>query len=437
MAGPKNAQRLRRKTPCAVRADKCYDCKSPERICRALTVFWEKPTGIPETELVVVFRRIWVIDFMFPMEGGTPLKKRMLPLLLCLALLAGCASMLDRDYVSVEPHDQFSDTRTDSSALQAENYQGLVNAIVYLVSQGSEEGVVRLYNYTRDVDTDLSSACLEVAKKDPLGAYAVDYIKYDFSRIISHYEANVQITYRRTAAQIKSVVSVTGSSAIKGELREALTKFSPEVVLVSATWPRMKISSWAPSGRLLRHARVAFGLPDAQVTLYPDSGTQRIVEILLTYPEDIDALRQKRNDLATAAEKIAAALSQNSGNLPGEVFTYLRAHVRYQAEEGAAQSTAYAALVGGKSDSEGMALAFQLLCDLTGVESSVVTGSRDGASHFWNLVKTADGWLHVDAARSDGLLLADDAMTNAGYAWNTGDYPASSGISGGPAQNGA
>jgi L-lactate utilization protein LutB len=54
VAGPKNAQRLRRKTPCAVRADKCYDCKSPERICRALTVFWEKPTGIPETELVVV-----------------------------------------------------------------------------------------------------------------------------------------------------------------------------------------------------------------------------------------------------------------------------------------------------------------------------------------------------------------------------------------------
>jgi hypothetical protein len=346
--------------------------------------------------------------------------------------------MLDRDYVSVEPHDQFSDTRTDSSALQAENYQGLVNAIVYLVSQGSEEGVVRLYNYTRDVDTDLSSACLEVAKKDPLGAYAVDYIKYDFSRIISHYEANVQITYRRTAAQIKSVVSVTGSSAIKGELREALTKFSPEVVL--------RVSYLAEDESyivgLVQQAyydtpSVAFGLPDAQVTLYPDSGTQRIVEILLTYPEDIDALRQKRNDLATAAEKIAAALSQNSGNLPGEVFTYLRAHVRYQAEEGAAQSTAYAALVGGKSDSEGMALAFQLLCDLTGVESSVVTGSRDGASHFWNLVKTADGWLHVDAARSDGLLLADDAMTNAGYAWNTGDYPASSGISGGPAQNGA
>ena len=34
IAAPKNAQRLKRKTPCAVKADHCYDCKSPERICR-------------------------------------------------------------------------------------------------------------------------------------------------------------------------------------------------------------------------------------------------------------------------------------------------------------------------------------------------------------------------------------------------------------------
>ena len=45
IASPKNAQRLNRKTPCAVNADKCYNCQSPERICRNLSVFWEKPTG--------------------------------------------------------------------------------------------------------------------------------------------------------------------------------------------------------------------------------------------------------------------------------------------------------------------------------------------------------------------------------------------------------
>ncbi|MDR3728364.1 MAG: lactate utilization protein [Oscillospiraceae bacterium] len=53
IAAPKNAQRLQRKTPCAVKGDKCYDCKSPERICRALVVLWEPMMGM-EAEVVLV-----------------------------------------------------------------------------------------------------------------------------------------------------------------------------------------------------------------------------------------------------------------------------------------------------------------------------------------------------------------------------------------------
>ena len=53
VAGPKNAQRLNKKTPCAAKGDKCYDCKSPERICRALVTYWLKP-GSMDFEVVLV-----------------------------------------------------------------------------------------------------------------------------------------------------------------------------------------------------------------------------------------------------------------------------------------------------------------------------------------------------------------------------------------------
>lgn len=53
IAAPKNAQRLKRKTPCAVKADHCYDCKSSERICRGLVVLWEA-IGSMEMEVVLV-----------------------------------------------------------------------------------------------------------------------------------------------------------------------------------------------------------------------------------------------------------------------------------------------------------------------------------------------------------------------------------------------
>ena len=45
IAGPKNAQRLGRKTPCAAKGDRCYNCSSPDRICKVLSVFWGAPMG--------------------------------------------------------------------------------------------------------------------------------------------------------------------------------------------------------------------------------------------------------------------------------------------------------------------------------------------------------------------------------------------------------
>ena len=55
IAAPLNARRLNRKTPCALKEEmKCYDCKSPERICNGLTVLWRKMGGVKECEVVLI-----------------------------------------------------------------------------------------------------------------------------------------------------------------------------------------------------------------------------------------------------------------------------------------------------------------------------------------------------------------------------------------------
>ncbi len=53
IAAPRNAQRLGLKTPCALKGDRCYDCDSPQRICRNLSIFWKKPTGCPYEVLLI------------------------------------------------------------------------------------------------------------------------------------------------------------------------------------------------------------------------------------------------------------------------------------------------------------------------------------------------------------------------------------------------
>lgn len=54
IAAPLNARRLGRKTPCALKDLKCYDCKSPQRICKGLSVLWRPMGGIQETQVILV-----------------------------------------------------------------------------------------------------------------------------------------------------------------------------------------------------------------------------------------------------------------------------------------------------------------------------------------------------------------------------------------------
>ena len=53
VVAPKNAQRLGRKTPCAVKADKCYNCSSPDRICKGLVVLYQKMRAM-DMEVVLI-----------------------------------------------------------------------------------------------------------------------------------------------------------------------------------------------------------------------------------------------------------------------------------------------------------------------------------------------------------------------------------------------
>ena len=53
IAAPQRARQLQVKTPCAERADRCYDCKSPDRICRGLVTLWGPMNGM-EAEILLI-----------------------------------------------------------------------------------------------------------------------------------------------------------------------------------------------------------------------------------------------------------------------------------------------------------------------------------------------------------------------------------------------
>lgn len=57
ISAPLNAKRLGRKTPCAEKGDKCYNCNSPERICRGLVVNYKK-MGCCDEEVIIIGEKL-------------------------------------------------------------------------------------------------------------------------------------------------------------------------------------------------------------------------------------------------------------------------------------------------------------------------------------------------------------------------------------------
>ena len=54
IAAPLNARRLNRHTPCAVGEPRCHDCRSREKVCGVMTVFFMPPTSMKEFHVLLV-----------------------------------------------------------------------------------------------------------------------------------------------------------------------------------------------------------------------------------------------------------------------------------------------------------------------------------------------------------------------------------------------
>lgn len=341
--------------------------------------------------------------------------------------LTGCSSLLEQEYTHITPHNAAPTAEGDPSILRADSYQELVNALIYFIGTGTEKGTVRLYMDGEDLDATLDAACLEVDQEDPLGAYAVEYITFSLSSVVTYSEATVNITYRRTKEQVASIVQATGTTAIRSELTSAMSAFKPECVLRISYFNEDEdfIQSLARQAYYNAPAS-AMGMPQLQVFLYPDSGQQRIVEILLSYPYEKSELERRKATLTQWLDELAGSLTGISNDSRClDAARAIRTSGTYDPEGG---SSVCALLEEGRANCEGFALAMAALYQQLGIPYRVVEGTLNGEPYFWNMVQTNSGWRHLDLTASDGStfsLSTDQQMTQLGYVWDTNLVPVS------------
>ena len=211
------------------------------------------------------------------------MKKRALPLLLAVLLcLTGCGSFLQREWYEVKDHSSSYYEGSGRGVLQADTYQDLVNDILLLVGNHTEEGTIRLYYGGEGLDaTDAAEmACREVEHDTPLGSYAVEYLQYTLDDSARNYsEITVTISYRCTAQQMASIAHVTNTSALRDLLAQAQDEGLAELVVQFSSTDRYHVTLFAavPGSATVRIGTpVSLVMISAMVRREPISYTSRM-----------------------------------------------------------------------------------------------------------------------------------------------------------------
>lgn len=208
---------------------------------------------------------------------------------LALVFLTGCASILDREYNTVEPHSSKFWESEAVDTLRAENYQDLVNDLLILIGRHKESATIRLYNFDDEliVAETMEQAMGEVQQETPLGSYAVEYIASATQAQRGYYELSIQIGYRRTAEQIQSLVNATSAEAIYSLLESALNAGRTELAVRIIYWGADSRATVEGAVAQLREERGLTETPEWMVHYHPAVGAVGLVEII-TQPTEKD-----------------------------------------------------------------------------------------------------------------------------------------------------
>ena len=225
---------------------------------------------------------------------------RIIAALLSLCLLTGCASFLEREYSTSEPHSSKFWESEAAGTLRAENYQDIVNDLLLAIGQHREAVTLRLYDFGDDlaVAETLEQATTEILQETPMGAYAVEYITSSRQPQRGYYEVSVQISYRRTAEQTQSVVNATSTEALYSLLETALNEERTELAVRIGYWGENSRTRVEEIVAQIREDRELTEEPAWLVNYYPAEGAVGLIEFLLDPPEQPETELEEGETLA-------------------------------------------------------------------------------------------------------------------------------------------
>ena len=356
--------------------------------------------------------------------------KRIAALLIasCL-LLSGCGRWMEGSYVSVTPY--MSSNNTGGQDIQwIGNKEQLSDAIRYMVNQSVSEDIFFVRDYLEnDLKTDMIMVRYDIMSKDPLGSYAVEDIQFE-TGINGRFTLAVKIDFSRQRSEILRMKTMQGTKDVQSAIAAALSNMDTELVFYIQNYQETDFAQMVQDYAQANPDKV-IEEPRVSVSLYPETGENRVVELSFAYQTSREVLRNMQNQVKQIFEsaKLYVSGAESDYEKLSRLYVFLTGGVdtdrTTQQAGGSSITPSYSLLRYGVGDSKAFATVYAAMCRQAGVECYVVSGTRNGDAWFWNIVYNEESYTHVDVLRSvqAGYFRQRSDAEMDGYVWDYSEYP--------------
>lgn len=345
--------------------------------------------------------------------------------ILCCFVCSGCGSLGNNSYISVTPHQE-QPVESNTGNVTASDYFELAEALKTFVESGTEEGVISVPNYDKNVlETHLTEIIQNVTGNNPIGAYAVEWISYELGTNSGQAAIALNIRYIHDRAELRRIEQVKDMMQAQELIKEALNECNTGVVMRITGYQQMDFTQFVED-YVDTYPELVMERPEVSVNVYPDNGQDdQVVELKFTYQTSRETLRNMQTQVKRVFDSAVLYVSGDAEEREkfSQLYSFLMERYDYQIETSITPS--YSLLRHGVGDCKTFAVVYAAMCRLSGLECLVVSGTRAGEAWYWNIVHDGERYFHVDLLRSaeagDFAELTDSEME--GYVWDYSRFP--------------
>ena len=360
-----------------------------------------------------------------PFKGGVCVTKRIqqiVALSLIASCLSGCTFWMTGYNYSVTPHIEDHD-QTTNTMLEVKTFDDLYLVLSDSVETGRDNCILYVSGFTETkLERFMDIVVHNLKNLNAIGSYSIEEINYEIGTKTGRQAVAVEIIYNRTRSEILRIKHAENMNEAKQLITTALDKCDAKVVVQVSNYKTIDFIQMVQD-YVDENPDVCMEMPQIAIGLYPNTGTERVIELTFTYQNSREALRNMQEKVRPIFSSAELYVSGDGNNFEkyAQLYSFLMERFEYKIETSI--TPAYSLLRHGVGDSKAFAIVYASMCRRADLDCKVVSGPRGGEAWCWNALNINGMYYYVDLLQcnAEGNFYLKTEHDIAGYVW---DYSA-------------